>query len=174
MAARAAPSADPRAAARGGLDAPARAPDDRGRPHRRSPAVTAPRLAACLILAAASAAAMQDLTPEEFLDLALGRTLTFVDDRTGELVGGETFLSRRETTWVRDDGSCARGRVFVSDGALCFDYDDAPGDEAPHCWHPYRDGLRLYVDGAGRGAGQVQRITAMTDEPLACGPPPTS
>lgn len=46
------------------------------------------------------AAAQDQLTPDEFLDLAHDRTLSFANIRSGNLVGVEQFLRRDLSVWA--------------------------------------------------------------------------
>ena len=126
------------------------------------------RLVAALLLCAAPACAQQSLTPEAFLGLVQGRTLTFADADTGTLVGVERFLPGGRTVWTRADGTCAYGTITVEGPELCFRYDDDGPGEGPHCWWPLREGLRLYVRLADAERNEVQRVTEITDEPLSC------
>ena len=117
---------------------------------------------------AAPAAAQESVSPEAFLALAQGKTLTFVDVDTGLVVGIEHFLSARRTVWTRPDGTCAYGTVSVRGPEVCFVYDDDPVDRGPHCWWPLREGLDLYVRLADAEIEQTQQITEIDDEPLSC------
>jgi hypothetical protein len=128
------------------------------------------RVALLLGLLALPAAAQERIAPEAFLDAADGRTLTFRTYPTGELVGIEEFLSRTRTVWARADRSCAYGRVEVRDERLCFLYDDEPGVE--HCWVTLRRDTTLYV--LMPGTGEVQRVSDITDKPVACTNAPLS
>lgn len=132
-------------------------------------------LAAALLAAspfAAPASAQQSLTPEAFLGLAEGRTLTFVDAGSGGLVGIEQFLGRDRTVWARADGTCARGTVTVRGAEVCFAYDDDEPGEGPHCWWPLREGLQLFVRLADAERDSRQRVAAITDEPVICSDEP--
>ena len=135
----------------------------------------APRLLAMLAAAAlaAPASAQQSLSPEAFLDIARGRTLTFTDAETGLLVGVEQFLPGRRTVWARADGTCAYGTVSVRGPELCFVYDDDPAGRGPHCWWPLREGLRLFVRLADAERSQLQEVTEIGDEPLSCAAVPS-
>ena len=119
-----------------------------------------------------SPAPLEPLSPETFLDIAEGRTLTFAD-ASGALVGVERFLEDRRTVWMRADGTCAYGRVTVRGPEVCFDYDDDGPGEGPHCWWPLREGSDLLVRLADASREEVQRITEITDEPVACAAAPS-
>ncbi len=121
---------------------------------------------------AAPALAQQSLTPEAFLEIARGKTLTFADADTGLLVGVERFLPGRRTIWTRADGTCAYGTVSIRGPELCFVYDDGPG-RGPHCWWPLREGTSLYVRLADAERSETQRITEIGDEPLSCAAVPS-
>lgn len=137
-------------------------------PRAAAAALLVAALAGAPLVVAAPAGAQQSLTPEAFLDLADGRTLTFVDGETDALVGVEQFLGRDRTVWARADGTCAFGLVTVRGPEVCFEYDDDGPDEGPHCWWPLREGFRLYVRLADAERESRQRIAAITDEPVAC------
>ena len=133
------------------------------------------RLAAALLgLAAGSAGAQQSLAPEDFLALARGKTLTYVDPDTGALIGFEHFLPGGRTVWARADGRCAHGTISVEGPEICYRYDDAAPGEGPHCWWPLREEGRLYVRLADAAREERQRITAITEEPMSCEAVPTA
>lgn len=125
--------------------------------------------AALLAVMAVPAAGQDLLTPDAFLDLAEGRTMTFVTEPGGALVGIEQFLTRDRTIWTRADGSCAYGIVTTTPLTVCFAYDDDPGRQ--HCWYTYA------VEGVPHvretTSGSIQRVDAITDEPVVCEPLPT-
>ena len=125
------------------------------------------------LMAAAPTRAQESLAPEEFLRLAEGRTLTFADAGTGALVGTERFLPHRRTVWARADGTYAYGTVTVRGPEICFEYDDDALGEGPHCWWPLREDGGLSVRVADAGLEEVQRITSITDEPVACAAAPS-
>lgn len=135
-----------------------------------APTTCAPMIRALtlILLIAAPARAQEGLAPDRFLDLAEGRTLTFVDAMSGALVGRERFLPGGRTIYVRADGTCAHGAVTVRGPELCFDYDDEPPGTPSHCWWPIREDSGLSVRLADSGVPGAQDVTAVTDEPLAC------
>lgn len=122
-------------------------------------------LIALLALWGGSALAQERITADQFLDLALGRTLTFHDFRSGYPVGVEQFLTRELSVWKETGGQCVYGDISIEDGKLCFLYDHRP-DKA--CWWPYRDGERLFVLFASRLTGEIQEVVEISDEPLGC------
>tara|TARA_R110002049_G_scaffold23781_7_gene84852 strand:+ start:66383 stop:66772 length:390 start_codon:yes stop_codon:yes gene_type:complete len=127
------------------------------------------RLCAIFLLVAAPVAAQTILTPDEFLDRAEGRTLTFESFPGGGLVGVEQFLSRSRTRWVHADGHCTTGQMEKRPPFLCFIYSDDPSRE--HCWVPYDHPEGLLVRSP---EGDTQRVTEISDIPLVCGDPPMS
>lgn len=127
-----------------------------------------PLLAAALLALAAPAGGQETLAPEDFLGLARGKTLTYVDPGDGRLIGVEHFLPGGRTVWLRADGRCAHGTVTVEGPEICYRYDDQEAGAAPHCWWPLREEGRLYVQVADAAREERQRITAITDEPLSC------
>lgn len=121
--------------------------------------------AVTLALLPAPLAAQQLLSPDEFLDIAEGRTLTFRDATTGQLVGIEQFISRTESKWSRADGTCVNGDVTVQGAAICFDY---PDDIRTHCWWPIQDTDGLFVRFADLSSSSIQQVTEVTDDPVIC------
>lgn len=121
------------------------------------------------LLAAGQADAQTRLTPEAFLDRAVGNALTMETLFGGQTVGVEHFLSRSQTVWARSDGSCTRGQVTLRDELICFTYDDQPAVD--HCWTPFLFEGDLVVRGT-RGA--LQRVSEMSDVPVVCTDVPVS
>ncbi|WP_415920058.1 hypothetical protein [Tateyamaria sp. SN6-1] len=123
------------------------------------------------VLGSLPAMAQERITPAQFLDRLAGKTATFVDFRSGDLIGIEQFVRRDRTIWARANGSCAYGTVFVRDGMVCFDYDDQPPG-ITHCWVPFthEDGL-LVATADGRS---IQRVSSIVDGPVICEAPPIS
>jgi hypothetical protein len=130
------------------------------------------RLAALLfglsLLCAASASAQTQLTPDEFLDRAEGRTLTF-SYPDGGLVGTEQFLDRDRTIWKRPGRDCTYGQIELREDLVCFLYDDFP--DVDNCWKPFTDDGRLFVVSIN---GSTQEITRITSTPILCGDVPIS
>lgn len=128
------------------------------------------RAAAILLFLSASAGAGQTrITPEEFIDRALGNTLTFESVRDGRVVGIEEFLSRRQTVWARRDGSCTYGHVTLTEEQVCFRYEDQW--DVDHCWFPHdRDGTLIMQS----LRGSLQQVSRITDLPVACNDAPLS
>jgi hypothetical protein len=129
--------------------------------------------AVTLILAlslAAPAAAQEQMTPEAFLDLALGRTLSFSSISSGNLVGVEQFLRRDLSVWADESGRCTYGRIEERGPLLCFVYEDAPAPN--NCWIPFNDGGTLLV--LSERTREVQRISDISDKPVICDGAPTS
>ncbi|MBM2577378.1 hypothetical protein JQC91_13800 [Jannaschia sp. Os4] len=118
-------------------------------------------LALCL---AAPAAAQDRLSPEEFLDFALGQTLTFSVPETGDVVGVEWFARRDLSLWSRAPDHCVDGTVWVEGATVCFAYPDRPGEE--FCWWPMRVDGDLHV--MSTTDFEMQRVT-VAEGPPACG-----
>ena len=116
-------------------------------------------------LVATEGAAQERITADEFLDLAVGRTLTFNDFASGYTVGVEEYLNRRLSVWRETGGDCVYGDITIEDGKLCFLYDHDP-DKA--CWWTYREGERLFVLYADLARGEIQEVVKIVDEPLGC------
>ncbi len=118
-----------------------------------------------------SAASAQDqLSPDGFLDLAVGRTLSFSSSLTGNLIGSEQFLRRDLSVWADETGRCTYGRIELRGHLICFQYEDAPNPE--NCWLPFIDGGTLLV--MSQTSREVQRVTDISDEPIVCEGAPLS
>lgn len=126
-------------------------------------------LAISLAVCAAPASAQEQLTPDEFIDRAVGNTLTFDQFDDGSRVGIEQFLTRARSVWTRWDGTCTYGDITVEGAYVCFRYDDDPG--VRHCWVPYDLDGRLIVRSV---EGQVQEITRISKAPVICSNAPLS
>ena len=120
-------------------------------------------LAATLL--ATTATAQDRITADEFLDLAVGRTLTFHDFATGQPVGVEEYLNRNLSVWREEGRDCVYGAITIEEGKLCFLYDHDPD---PACWWTFRDGDRLFVLYAELYTGEVQEVVKIVDAPLGC------
>ena len=109
------------------------------------------------------AAAQEQITPDAFIDRAVGNTLTFAHSPGGGIVGVEQFLNRSRTVWATPEGTCTYGRLEIRETLLCFIYNDLPNPE--HCWVPYThdDGLVVVSQD-----GSIQRVTRMTKNPVIC------
>lgn len=128
-------------------------------------------LALIVALVCATPALGQDqLTPGDFLDLALGRTLSFSSIGSGNLVGVEQFLRRDLSVWADETGRCTYGRIEQRGPLLCFLYEDAP--DPGNCWIPFNDDGTLLV--MADRSGEVQRISDISDKPVLCEGAPTS
>ena len=128
------------------------------------------RLFSILILSlglTTSTTAQERITPDEFLDFADGKTLTFSDVSSGSIVGIEEFLSRKLTVWKDRSLTCVYGEIRIESDQLCFYY-DRDQDGLPACWWPFRDGDRLFVLLADLGNYQAQEVTNVTTETLDC------
>lgn len=111
------------------------------------------------------------ITPDAFLDIADGKTLTFTDFASGALAGVEEYLRRDLSVWREPNGRCVYGDITVEGNQVCFLYLDAPNDK--QCWWPFLAGDRLLVKFAELD-GQVQEVTAITTDGLACPEIPSS
>jgi hypothetical protein len=125
-------------------------------------------LLACLT--AIPATAQEQITPEGFLDLALGRTLSFTSTGSGNLVGVEQFLRRDLSVWADETGRCTYGRIEQRGPLLCFLYEDAPDPD--NCWIPFIDEGTLLV--MAQRSNEVQRISDISEKPVICEGAPTS
>lgn len=130
------------------------------------------RLAAFVLLCFATlpARAQEQMTPDAFLDLAMGRTLSFSGVLSGGLVGVEQFLRRDLSVWADETGRCTYGRIEINGPYLCFLYEDAP--DPNNCWIPFMDEGTLLV--LSQNTGEVQRISDISDKPVVCEGAPIS
>lgn len=119
-----------------------------------------------------TAAKAQDrITPDEFLDIAVGKTLTFEVPGIGIEVGREEFIDRNTSLWVQPDGRCVIGHITVEGPALCFSYEDQP--ENKQCWWPFRSEGRLMVRFARLFDADTQEVTKISNTLLSCLDRPT-
>ncbi|WP_298861412.1 hypothetical protein [uncultured Sulfitobacter sp.] len=116
------------------------------------------------------AAAQEQLTPDGFLDFAQGRTLSFTNMQSGNLVGVEQFLRRDLSVWADETGRCTYGRIEQRVPHLCFLYEDAP--DPGNCWIPFMDDGTLLV--LSERTREVQRISDISDKPVICEGAPSS
>lgn len=122
------------------------------------------------IFTASVATAQDQLSPDGFLDLAVGSTLSFTNVRLGTLVGIEQFLRRDLSVWADESGRCTYGRIEQRGPLLCFIYEDIP--DLNNCWIPFVDQGTLLV--MSRSTREVQRISDITKNPVICEGAPTS
>jgi hypothetical protein len=116
------------------------------------------------------AQAQDQLTPDDFLDLSMSRTLSFSSVLSGDLVGVEQFLRRDLSVWADETGRCTYGRIEIRGPYLCFLYEDAP--DPNNCWIPFMDDGTLLV--LSQNTGEVQRISDISDKPVICEGAPVS
>ncbi|MEM6303549.1 MAG: hypothetical protein AAF744_02455 [Pseudomonadota bacterium] len=130
------------------------------------------RTAFCLTLAwlAMPVQAQEQISPEAFLDQAVGNTLTFRSFDSGSVVGEEEFLRRDLSVWVQPNGRCTYGKIEIRGPRICFIYEDFPDPD--NCWLPFRYQDQIVV--MAMGSGELQRVTEITDTPLSCEGAPLS
>ncbi len=119
------------------------------------------------------ATAQSMITPDAFLDAAVGKTLTFYEIRSGDLVGTEQFLNRRVSVWREEGRGCVYGQITTPNGQICFLYDNDP-DGIPVCWWPFLHEGRLMVRLASFADGEIQEVRSITESSLNCPNAPTS
>ncbi len=116
----------------------------------------------------ASPASAQTLMPAEaFIDLVLGKTVSFVHFNSGRLVGEEQFISRDQTIWKTPEYGCVTGQLYVDRGRVCFVYEDIQ-PERPACWWPYEYDGEVILRPVGEFMRGVQRIRGISEDPLTC------
>ena len=131
------------------------------------------KLASLAIIGAVSTsqvAAQDQMSPDGFLDLIVGSTLSFSSMRTGGLIGEEQFLRRDLSVWADQSGRCTYGRIELRGPLICFLYEDAPNPD--NCWIPFMDNGALLV--LSKGTREVQRISDISEEPIICEGAPLS
>lgn len=126
-------------------------------------------LVVALLGAGTSLVAQTQLTPDAFLDQAVGKTLTFSTFGSGRLVGVEQFLRRDLSVWAGVDLRCTYGEIEVRGPLVCFIYENNPNPE--NCWMPFVDDQGLIVMSR---SFDIQRVTAVTQNPVVCNDAPTS
>lgn len=119
------------------------------------------------------AAAQTAISPDAFLDAVIGKTVTFYEIRSGQLVGTEEFLSRDVSVWRENGLDCVYGQITTPNGQLCFLYDNDP-DGLPVCWWPFLHQDRLLVRLATFRGGEIQEVRSISEKSLDCPGAPTS
>ncbi|WP_254055871.1 hypothetical protein [Ruegeria sp. EL01] len=119
------------------------------------------------------AAAQTVITPDAFLDTAVGKTLKFYEIRSGDLVGTEQFLNRTTSVWRQEGEGCVYGQITTPNGQICFLYDNDP-DGFPVCWWPFMYKDRLLVRLASLSDGEIQEVRSITTNSLNCPSAPIS
>ena len=112
-------------------------------------------------------AAQERVSPELFLDFALGKTLTFETFPGGQLVGLEEYLRRGLSVWRDRSDTCVYGQVTVEEGQICFLYDN-DDDGEPICWITFLEGERWFVLSTNGRRTEIQQITKVTEDGLDC------
>ncbi|WP_103256469.1 hypothetical protein [Tabrizicola aquatica] len=121
------------------------------------------RRAFLLALLAAPAAAQTPMTPEEFEAWATGKTLDYAVG--GQVWGSEAYHPGRRVTDADADGPCRAGRWFPREGAVCFVYQDLPGE---HCWRFWRDGQTVLASPLTADPADPPQTVTPAAGPLAC------
>ena len=119
---------------------------------------------------AGSAFAQQQISPDAFLDLATGQTLTFSDYESGVTIGVEQFLKRDLSVWAQSNGRCSYGRIDIRGPLLCFIYENFPNPD--NCWMPFQQDTEILVMSAE--SREIQRVTKITTDPVLCEGTPLS
>lgn len=119
------------------------------------------------------AAAQTVITPEAFLDAVLGKTVTFYEIRSGDLVGTEQFLNSTTSVWREEGRGCVYGQITTPNGQICFLYDN-DRDGLPVCWWPFMHEGQLMVRLASFMDGEIQEVRSITENSLNCPSAPIS
>jgi len=128
------------------------------------------QIALLAMLNAGPSSAQQQITPDAFLDQAVGRTLTFSNFKSGMMIGVEQFLSRDLSVWAQEDGRCSYGQIEIRGPIMCFIYEDFPNPQ--NCWMPFQAEDKLLVISTTNQ--QIQRVTGISEDPVVCEGAPLS
>lgn len=124
-------------------------------------------ISALAVAGVGAAGAQERISPEVFLDAAVGRTLEFRVFPSGDYVGTEEFLRRDLSVWRAENQDCVYGDVSVVNDQLCFLYDD-DADGLATCWATFADDGTYFVATGEPGAIEVQEVSSISEESLAC------
>ncbi len=125
------------------------------------------------LLLPAGAVAQTAISPDAFLDAVIGKTVTFYEIRSGQLVGTEQFLSRNTSVWRENGLGCVYGQITTPNGQICFLYDNDT-DGVPVCWWPFLHHDRLLVRLATFIGGEIQEVRRISEDSLNCPSVPVS
>lgn len=130
-------------------------------------------LTALLAITGWQADAQTRMAPDDFLDIAVGHTLTFQHIASGKIVGTEQFINRTLNVWKQSGRTCIYGKITIDDGKICFDYEslDHP---PPNCWWVFQDNDKFYVRKAEGMGGEIQEIINMSTSRVDCPQAPIS
>ena len=120
------------------------------------------RIALVLALTAAQATA-QPMTPEDFEAWATGRTLDYATG--GQVWGSESYHPGRRVTDADTGGPCRNGHWFPRGEAVCFVYEELPGE---HCWRYWRDGAEVLASPLAADPTEPPQTVTPAASPLAC------
>lgn len=123
-------------------------------------------VATCLPIFAIAQDAPTDIPPDEWRDLAMGRTLVYT-------IGDDVFAYERypnsgnRVELQLANGECLTGTWTHNQNVYCFDW----GDTAPACFRHVRDGddILIIEQRDGADSANVQQMVGTTDAPLLCG-----
>lgn len=120
------------------------------------------RIALVLALTATQATA-QPMTPEDFEAWATGRTLDYATG--GQVWGSESYHPGRRVTDADTGGPCRNGHWFPRGEAVCFVYEELPGE---HCWRYWRDGAEVLASPLAADPTEPPQTVTPAASPLAC------
>lgn len=120
------------------------------------------RIALVLALTATQATA-QPMTPEDFEAWATGRTLDYATG--GQVWGSERYHPGRRVTDADTGGPCRNGHWFPRGEAVCFVYEELPGE---HCWRYWRDGAEVLASPLAADPTEPPQTVTPAASPLAC------
>ena len=112
-----------------------------------------------------------DIPVEEWRAMATGRTLTYLIN--GALWALEHYYPGSNRVMLQlYDGTCMEGTWDYSDPLYCFHWDG----QGTACFRHVRvdDRVVIIESHAGNDTPMTQDMTAVTDVPVACGPPAVS
>ncbi len=120
------------------------------------------RIALVIALTATQATA-QPMTPEDFEAWATGRTLDYATG--GQVWGSESYHPGRRVTDADTGGPCRNGHWFPRGEAVCFVYEELPGE---HCWRYWRDGAEVLASPLAADPTEPPQTVTPAASPLAC------
>ena len=103
------------------------------------------------------------LTPAEFSNYAVGRTLSYAAD--GTIWGQEQYLTNRQVMWAFTGEECRFGQWYPQGNAVCFVYE---GDDAPKCWNFYMGSGGLIAELIGSDGLTPLSEVGQSSQPLEC------
>lgn len=131
--------------------------------HRRVYSLPMLRIFLLLLVTALPLRAETIITPDEFDELSVGRTLYFT--RSGRFYGKEQYFENRIVTWKDQSGQCQAGRWSGIGDTICFLYEHDPN---LHCWHFLQKETGMAARLIGDDPGDDLNLTAIDTKEVEC------